>query len=471
MCWSFAMATWCLLHCRARVSVRRINDSAIHRKSFCRRTSKLPRTMMSCQFACACAGHHRPIAGSQASAAASSPLPIFALQPASNAAPSSAATPPAGARKLARDTCKRAASGCFARCTACLRGHRTSVYCGTYRRASNGTSRRSQRSAWCAAGRACEQATPARRRSGTEQASAKLAESTSETCSGPGQCFATVRHERCSSQGRGGSARQHGVPHGGAAGHSAHATKAPMAPRASAVYSREPEQHSRAEPVVDQASSRRTRRCGEFPRSNQTSRHLADPTNLYGACKLAEAITGARFALAEKDVYVSAYTKDVYVSANKEWTAHARGAGSSACVTLCKLPEHQAKRQELFDKHVNQLQRLKQASTAAAGADAGAAGAAPQTVPAGRRRVRPADAAHDTETAALEPAQQAAALSAMQPAAPAAAPVYNPGAGAETQAVPLAVNVRARTTVDLAPLSEKHGHRREVESDAELRSH
>ena len=65
-----------------------------------------------------------------------------------------------------------------------------------------------------------------------------------------------------------------------------------------------------------------------FLRSNQTSCHLTDPTSLPGARKLAEAITGSRYASAEKDVYVSA---------NKEWTAHARGAGSSACVTLCKL--------------------------------------------------------------------------------------------------------------------------------------
>ena len=97
---------------------------------------------------------------------------------------------------------------------------------------------------------------------------------------------------------------------------------------------------------------------------------------------------------------------------------------------------------------MKQLQRLKQASTAVVGAGAGAEAAA-QTVPAGRRRVRPADAVHDRETAALEPAHQAAALSAMQQATPAVAPIHMPPAAAGAQAMPLAVNVRARTTVDL----------------------
>ena len=182
----------------------------------------------------------------------------------------------------------------------------------------------------------------------------------------------------------------------------------------------------------------------KFLRFKHRKGNITEPANLPSARKLAQAITGSKHAVAGNDLYMRA---------RAAWTAQAQGVGAAAHVRLRKLPEPLKKRQALLDKRQQQLRQLKHASELAGGAGAGVAAAAPLAVPVGQRRARPADAAHDAETTALEPAQQAPTLATVQPAAlpsaPAATSAQAGSAAAAAQAVPSGSASHACGAVDL----------------------
>ena len=182
----------------------------------------------------------------------------------------------------------------------------------------------------------------------------------------------------------------------------------------------------------------------KFLRSKHRKGNITEPTNLPSARKLARAITGSKHAAAGNDMYTRA---------GAAWTAQAQGVGAAAKVRLRKLPEPRKKRQALLDKRRQQLGQLKQTSELAGPAGAGAAAGLQWARPVAQRRARPADAAHDAETNALEPVRQAAALATVQPAAlpsaPAATSAQAGSASAAAQAVPSASASHARGAVDL----------------------
>ena len=145
-----------------------------------------------------------------------------------------------------------------------------------------------------------------------------------------------------------------------------------------------------------------------FLRSPETQCSFTDPSSLPNARRMAAEFVGTSRR--------NASPHDIFMHSSGEWCTQTLGCGANASVLVQKVHSAHEQRCVQREQLVQQLERLQQAAglahggVACAGATAGAAAPAPNGAQAERRRARPADASHDAETAALEPALQAAVV-------------------------------------------------------------